>query len=146
MKFVKKISEYGNSGPNEATWKVIIKIKNGLVDLYFTRPTPFCKDGYKHEMDKLLIQKGWEASGMMGMTYKEEMPPSEFASAFSFIEAYAKVYEDQVKDPYADIPLTLQDFLNLVEEEKRNSAAAPSSIEGIIGMLAAEGFELIEDN
>ena len=123
----------------------MVNITEGLMEVFFFRPTPFCKDGYKKEMDELLVEMGWEASGMMGMTWKERLSPEEFVDTLSFIEAYAKVYEREVKNPLADIPLTLQEFLNFIEEEKKRIGYKEIvSIEEVIKMLTEKEFKLAE--
>ncbi len=127
MKLVKKISTHGNRSPQEITWTTIVRIdeKSGLIDVNFYRPTPFCKDGYKDGIVELLTNMKWEASTMMGITGKSGLSPAGFVNAFSFIEAYKNVYERIVKHPHDDIPLTLQEFLDLVkiEEKKTNYGA-----------------------
>lgn len=149
MKMVCQISTHGNRSPKEVTWTTGVKIEAGLLNLHFLRPTPFCRDGYRNEMDELLIKMGWEASGMMGMTWKDGLSPEEFTDAFSFIEAYKKVYEREIEDSFADVSLTLRDFLDRVEKEEekiKQEYIGIVSTEKVIEMLTAKGFELIEDN
>ncbi len=145
MKLVKKISIYGNRSPSENTWTVIVKFMEGKIEIYFFRPTPFCKDGYKNGMAEILASMGWEFS--MGMSWKEGLSPEEFVDALNFVEAYAKVYEREVEDVYADIPLTLQEFLNLVEKEKETEhAKKDTSIYKVTKMLTEKGFKAIKEN
>lgn len=119
MKLIKQISEYGNR-PGENTWTTVVEIdeKQGFIDVNIYRPTPFCKDGWKDEMVELLNNMGWEASTMMGITGKSGLSPAEFIDAFTFIEAYKNVYVRNVGHPHDNIPLTLQEFLTLAEEER----------------------------
>jgi len=150
MKMVHKISEHGNRSPEEVTWTTVVKIEEtGLANINFYRPTPFCKDGSREGMVELLNGMGWEASTMMGITGKSGLSPEEFTDAYNFIEAYKNVYVRIVGHPHDDIPLTLQEFLDRVEDEKKIIGLKQMkivSIEEVIEMLTAKGFELIEDN
>ncbi len=134
---------------NNAAFVEQVKIydDNGktLIDYHFFRHTPFLCDGYKHEMDTYLNQKGWQ-TGMMNLTYKDAIGLDEIIYCISYKKAYEKIYHSVVKGhTLKDIPMKIKEFLDLVDEEtekimKLYESVRVGNIDGLMNILKTEGF------
>lgn len=129
------------------TEQVRIYDNNGrtIVDYHFFRPSPFCADGCKHEMDEYLNQKGW-GIGMMGLTYKDWICLDKIVYCLSYKKAYEKVYHSVVKGhPLRDVDIKIKNFLDLVDEEvpkimKLYETVPMKNVDDAINLLETEGF------
>lgn len=132
------------------TEQVRIYDSNGktFVDYHFFRPTPFCIDGYKHEMKVCLNKREWNV-GMASLTYKDWIDLEKIIYCLSYKKAYEKVYHSVVKEhPFRDIEIKIEEFLDLVDEEvvkimKNYDNVHVKSANDAINLLKKEGFEEI---
>lgn len=146
ISFYKKPKDAAN-GSVVFTEQVRIYDSNGkiFVDYHFFRSSPFCTDGYKHQMDVYLNQKGWSI-GMMSLTYKDWINIEKIIYCISYKKAYEKVYISIVKEhPLRDVNIKIRQFLDLVDEEvvkimKSYENIHVKNANDAINLLKKEGF------
>lgn len=116
-----------------------------LIGYHFFRASPFCYDGYKHEMEEPLNQKGW-STGMMSLTYKDDIKLDEIMYCMSYKKAYEKVYRSVVKGhPFRNVSMKIGEFLDLVDKEtekimKLYESVRIENMDDLVNMLKTEGF------
>ena len=102
---------------NNVTWSEYLKVIDSVINYHVFVAFPFCKDGYKHEIQVAIEKRSIWKAGMLGITRVESAPINDALYYIAFAEAYRKVYEREAPDPYADINISIEEFLDMVDDK-----------------------------
>jgi len=134
------------------------------IEYAFFRVDPILGDGYKYEIGEALEREGWGV-GLLGLTYKENIPFSKLPECMAFKEAYKETYEsiiekaerrlpdsEQQRAIFTKHPYTISEFLEMVKEKFEELKKKMPKIEQkeldllqLDRFLRAQGFELYKE-
>lgn len=139
----------GDKDKDIVTWSEYLKITGSNICYHTYIASPFFKEGYKHELHGAIEKEGIWKIGMMGMTFREDVPIAETLNCLAFARAYRKVYEREVPNEFAPINLSIEEFLNMIDEEtdivlaglkEKHGITSIMLASDIVPMLIKEGF------